>query len=779
VLAVANLGDTVIIGGTFSRVGRLTGGGAQVDRLSGALAGPSPKVSGTVLAVVSDGHEGWFMGGDFNAVGGLARRNLAHVLRDGRVSPWAPNPDGSVKALALGSGTLYVGGDFSIIAGRPRSRLAAFEASFGRLTGWNPQVSGVGYLSTEVLAIAVEGDRVFIGGDFATVNAVPRLNLAAIESRRGLALPWNPAPDARVEALAVAGETLYVGGPFGHVGGVLRRSLAAIDATTAEVQGWDPNVQNAIADDGFATTVSSIAICQGRVVIGGHFSLVGDAIRGGLAELDLVTGKALAWNPNPIDPAELITAPFVYSVVADGADVLVGGLFSNLDGGARDNAAAIDVANAGLRGWNPSPDRAVHALAVASNRVYIGGEFGIMGSVPRGQLAAFDSKSGSLLEWRHDVLGFYVDALSVLGSKVYCGGYFFSIDGEARGHVAAFDMIGGGLLAWNPNADGPVSSIAATDSGVYVAGQFRHVGGVNRSYAGAVDPTTGNATAWAPLVDDIVNVVLPRDSVVFLGGWFTSVNGAPRPRLAAVDTGSGDVTPWNPSGCGPVFSLAFAKDTVFAAGSFNSNGSCSYGVAAFDELTGASAWVAPTDAQINAIVCDSQTVYVGGSFTRVSGEDRGTLAALSRRGEVLDWGSASDGVVWTLEMGDRTVFAGGSFERVGLDPQANFAALPLVTCGGPGASLARPCPAGEVALLPENPAGSNATIRFVLQRPRIVSMEIYDLQGRVIAVPVRHELRPAGQQVVAIHAEDWPEGFYCCRLVADGTVVTCKFLIVR
>ena len=777
VLAVANLGDTVIIGGTFSRVGRLTGGGTQVDRLSGAFAGPTPKVSGTIMAVVSDGKEGWFIGGSFSAVGGLERRNLAHILSGGRVSPWAPNPDGSVRALALDDRTLYVGGDFSTIAGRTRSCLAAFETNFGRLTGWNPHVSGVGFLSTEVTAIAVGRDRVFVGGDFAAIGTESRLNLASIGSRSGRAFSWNPDPDARVEALVLAGQTLYVGGEFSHVAGVFRRSAAAIDATTAAVTGWNPDVQNTVPDDGYDTTVSSMALCQERMVLGGHFSLVGDAIRGGLAEVDLDAGKPLPWNPNPIDPSALITAPFIYAVLGDGPDVLIGGLISGLGGIARDNAAAVDAVTGELRSWNPGPDRAVHAFAAARDRVYVGGEFGIIQTVPRGCLAAFDIKRGSLLEWRHDVLGFFVDALSVLGSKLYCGGYFFSIDGQDRAHVAAFDMNGGRLLDWNPLADGPVSSVAATDGGVFLAGQFQHVGGATRSYVAAVDAATGYATTWAPLVDDIVNVVLPRDSTVFLGGWFTSVNGAQRARLAAINT-SGDVIPWDPSGCGPVLSMAATKDTVFAAGSFNSDGLCSYGVAAFDQLTGARAWIAPADAHVNALTCDSQTVYVGGSFTRVSGEARGTLAALSRQGRVLDWGSASDGVVWTLAVVDGTICAGGSFEHLGLEPRANIAALAPFACGGAEASGGT-CASREVALTPENPAGSNPAIRFMLRRPQVVSIEIYDLQGRVVAVPIRHELRPAGQQVVVIHAEDWPDGFYFCRLVTDETEVARKFLIVR
>src|SRR5262249_24582903 len=72
-----------------------------------------PVVNGTVLAAVSDGSGGWYLGGQFTAVGAAARSNLAHVLADHSVAAWNPGANNLVRVLVLRSGVLYVGGDFT------------------------------------------------------------------------------------------------------------------------------------------------------------------------------------------------------------------------------------------------------------------------------------------------------------------------------------------------------------------------------------------------------------------------------------------------------------------------------------------------------------------------------------------------------------------------------------------------------------------------------------------------------------------------------------------
>jgi hypothetical protein len=77
--AIVLEGNTIYIGGDFRTVGPATGGGVILDPLTGMVIPQSPKVAGQVFAAVSDGSGGWYIGGDFKVVGGVPRTNLAHI----------------------------------------------------------------------------------------------------------------------------------------------------------------------------------------------------------------------------------------------------------------------------------------------------------------------------------------------------------------------------------------------------------------------------------------------------------------------------------------------------------------------------------------------------------------------------------------------------------------------------------------------------------------------------------------------------------------------------
>lgn len=90
--AIARIGSTYYIGGSFTQVNVAHGVGAEVDATDAGLAtADQPLVLGpinvSINTVVSDGAGGFFIGGFFSSVGGLPRQNLAHILPDRGVDP--------------------------------------------------------------------------------------------------------------------------------------------------------------------------------------------------------------------------------------------------------------------------------------------------------------------------------------------------------------------------------------------------------------------------------------------------------------------------------------------------------------------------------------------------------------------------------------------------------------------------------------------------------------------------------------------------------------------
>ena len=93
------------------------------------------------------------------------------------------NGPATINTFAQKSGTLYIGGSFTI--GNPSNLTARSLAILNTTDGsqdlsWKPIING------EVLTISVDGDYLYVGGDFKTIHtalqfyATPRLSLIHI-----------------------------------------------------------------------------------------------------------------------------------------------------------------------------------------------------------------------------------------------------------------------------------------------------------------------------------------------------------------------------------------------------------------------------------------------------------------------------------------------------------------------------------------------------------------------------------------------------------------------
>ena len=92
VRAIATSGDTVFIGGIFSGSGNLASADfSRLNKTSGALQSGLPQVDGYLHSALPDGNGGWYIGGQFEFVDGVPRKNLARINPDGSIHPWNPS----------------------------------------------------------------------------------------------------------------------------------------------------------------------------------------------------------------------------------------------------------------------------------------------------------------------------------------------------------------------------------------------------------------------------------------------------------------------------------------------------------------------------------------------------------------------------------------------------------------------------------------------------------------------------------------------------------------
>ncbi|NUT37230.1 MAG: PQQ-binding-like beta-propeller repeat protein [Hamadaea sp.] len=339
--------------------------------------------------------------------------------------------DGTIHAMAYEGDRIYLGGDFThaIDRGRlvVRTRLAALDARTGRLLPWNPSADG------RVRALAATDTAVVIGGDFGTVNGVSRDNLARLDPETGAVGAFRHTVYGHPHAIAIGPDRVYVGGTLTQVDGQPRRNVAAFDLATGALDPqWKPNAQAA---------VDALVVAGDRVFLGGAFTKI-DEVRGSarIAVVDARSGS--------VRPGFSTTIGYAVSSLS-----LSNGTLYAAVGGRGGRAVALD-ASTGRTRWIATADGDVEAVVRVGDMVFMGGHFdhicasnqvgdkGVCrtGSTVRIKIAALDL-SGRLLPWLADangIMGVETMAISPELGKLAAGGSFTEINGAAQRRFAQF-----------------------------------------------------------------------------------------------------------------------------------------------------------------------------------------------------------------------------------------------------------------------------------------------------------------------------------------------------
>ena len=168
------------------------------------------------------------------------------------------SPDGS---------RLYVGGDFTTVDGQTRNHIAAFSTATGALdTSFHPTIG------SQVAAIAATNSAVYAGGNFFTANGVARTRLAAFAPSNGALLSWAPtADDNQVSAMVMSPDKtrVIVGGKFATLNGITVYGLGSLDAATGSTLPFAIN--QTVQDYGSKCGILSLSV-DGNQVYGSGFA---------------------------------------------------------------------------------------------------------------------------------------------------------------------------------------------------------------------------------------------------------------------------------------------------------------------------------------------------------------------------------------------------------------------------------------------------------------------------------------------------------------------------
>ncbi len=591
--------------------------------------------------------------------------------------------------------------------------------------------------NAEVKSMLNHNDTVYMGGSFTRISPSTGGAIPVSLSNAGDTIAGFPHLCGSLRA-CISDEQggWYIGGSFTCAGGLARNNIAHILPDFSVDVNFHPDIVGG--------EVYTLSLLGANLYIGGGFSSVSGSSRLRLAAVDKNNGSLLAWNPiTSLLPNSAAT--LVYSVLASGHKVFVGGNFNTLSAAPRKGVASIDTAGLGvIDQWNPAGDiggcanlvsnYAVRSMLMYNANLIVGGDFDSIGGCGlRQYLAALDTATGQHTNWRpssllsaNNTVSRGVYCMAIAGDTLYAGGSFDKLGGVSSNHLVACSLVDTGyVFNWvsqmNPaGATVIVYSLVVDGNTVYAGGNFTTAGGTPVLYMAAVNRTSAFAnSAWHPDPNMApVYALSAKGDTLYAGGAFSGVRGLLRNRLARFNAITGQIDPyWNPNVGGPtnqtnIVNTIIAKDTtIFIGGNFSTVGTATrydlaeigMGYAGASSPWGPSPVVATTSIMVNALAFSNtkDTLYVGGSFVSMGGQARNRIAALSPYSNAaLAWNPNAKNTVYSLIAKDELVYAGGLFDTINGLGRKRIAAIEastgLPTSWDPGASITSATNAGAI-----------------------------------------------------------------------------------
>lgn len=542
----------IVIGGAFtnynnvsrSRLARLNANGT----LDPTFVTPFFNAPVRSLAVQADGRI--VVAGDFAiALEGVTSRGIARLNANGSIDPtFAPGAgaNNNVQTVELqADGRILIGGDFTTVNGVAGVRVARLNVNGSLDATFNP---GAGANST-VRAFAIQANgSVLVGGDFSLINGAVEIALGRVTPAGAVDGTFSPGGQGfgftatDVAALALSKNKIYVGGNFGSINGNGRRNIDRLNSDGSPDSGFNPGA----GTDGIVRAI--VPDPNGGVFIGGDFLRAQNLDNPGVAHLKADGSADLFFSGGQQ------TDGAVRAMALSPAGLVIGGDFTQYDGQPYSGIVRIDaasgVADPLFNSSGAGADNSVRAIAIqpVDGKILIGGDFRSFNGVARNFYARLLS-NGTLDPSFNTGAGANgsIDAIALqIDGRILIGGAFSTVGGAVHRGVARLNADGtvDPTFVTALDANGMVDALTIQPDGkIVVGGNFISASGARRSNIarlnadGSVDPTFDPGAGTNSSVHALL--VKPNGKTV-IGGTFSAVGGAPRARLAQLN---GDTAP--------------------------------------------------------------------------------------------------------------------------------------------------------------------------------------------------------------------------------------------
>lgn len=448
-----------------------------------------------------------------------------------------------------------------------------------------------------VNALLVQSGVLYVGGDFAytepgSLATAGGLATFAISTKAWSNVPFD-SPLGVVTSMArnpLGG--IVVGGSYVMGGPLLIDAVGVLNGTT-----WQPLGQGFSSSDEFgASEIDAVGDNGAQVYAGGWFAQAGGTVTSGIARWDGAAWHALGPGRGVLDAHDggvRNGLGIVRAIYVNGAQVFIGGSFTSVNGVPAANIAVWNGTS--WRAVAGGTNGAVQALRAYNGYLYVGGSFTRAGGKTGGPFArwklgtALTNTAGwSTMPLPPGVAG-GIDAIAVAAGKVLIGGDLARCASNSpcanppgTDHSKVCENASGwdvnGLLAWNPTRLGFVS-----------------MPGCGVVYA--------NATVKQP---GVVNALLAIGTSVYLGGLFdrAGITGKSANSVAAMNIAQLDLSGAQPTwralgaGAGNDMNLEAVNDidvlgpSLYVAGNFAKAGALAAAPGVARWSTASKAWAA-------------------------------------------------------------------------------------------------------------------------------------------------------------------------------------------
>ncbi len=570
VLAVAVQPDgKILIAGRFANVDSQPRNGiARLDSTGGVdgsfTASPGVQATSTMqvstLAIQSDGKI--VLGGFFDTIDGMARKNIGRVNSDGSLdtafSPGSGANNGVATLSLLPDARIIIGGSFSQFNAQVRYRIARLEPT-GELEGPRPSIMrGVALNNggTDVVTGTVGGALTTL---VYTLQNLGSLALSVyntvIQQTVNCTSNVSTFPASAVPAGGSTSFSIQITPTVADFWScTLTMQTSASPAVFAVFLQGDVQAPN----DGFAPAASGGSVDavtiqpDEKVLIGGSFDYVNYAARSRVARLG-VDGRV----DSIFAPVSGADATVLAMEVQPDGKVVIGGMFTAFDNVNRGRVARITASGNLDTSFNPGSGANLPVRCIAlqpDGKVILGGDFTTFGGTGRNRIVRLNA-DGSLDNGFDPGTGANSTVSCIVlqpNGQIVVGGSFTTINGASHGYVARLNADGSVDSAFNASTDSSVFSLAVQPNGqILLVGGFSSVNSVTRSSVarinadGTLDSVFNpDANAW------VRSIALDATGRIVIGGDFTVVGGVARPRIARLTSVGVVDTSFDP-GLGP------------------------------------------------------------------------------------------------------------------------------------------------------------------------------------------------------------------------------------